>query len=83
MSLNQTWGNLTFNVIVGCNAFVAGMRIERGDSGSPVYRFMGSNDKLGAYAIHSGGICLKETNNCIAAFATNIDYLPVSVDPTR
>jgi hypothetical protein len=72
----QRWGDLTFDVTVCCNVFVALMRTERGDSGSPVYRFEGSNDKLGAYGIVSGG-------DWRGAVVSNIGYLPVSVDPTR
>jgi hypothetical protein len=68
------WGD--FDVVVCCNVFVALMRTERGDSGSPVYRFEGSNDKLGAYGIVSGG-------DWRGAVVSNIGYLPVSVDPTR
>ena len=68
------WGN--FDVTVCCNVLVAMMRTERGDSGSPVYRFEGSNDKLGAYGIVSGRVWL-------GAVVSNIGYLIVSVDPTR
>jgi hypothetical protein len=68
------WGD--FDVVVCCNVFVALMRTEQGDSGSPVYRFEGSNDKLGAYGIVSGG-------DWRGAVVSNIGYLPVSVDPTR
>jgi len=77
----QRWGDLTFNVIVGCNVLTT-MYTQPGDSGSPVYRFEDSNDKLGAYAIHSGAICVRGTDICIAALASTIDYLPVYVDPT-
>jgi hypothetical protein len=71
------WGNLTFDVVLCvATSFVAGMRADEGDSGSPVYRFEGSNDKLGAYGIVSGV-------NLRGAVVSNIGYLPVSVDPTR
>ena len=72
----QRWGALTFDVVVCCNVFVAFMGIQPGDSGSPVYRFEDSNDKLGAYGIVSGG-------DWRGAVVSNIGYLPVSVDPTR
>jgi hypothetical protein len=74
--IGQRWGNLTFNVVLLYNSFVAGMRVERGDSGSPVYRFEGSNDRLGAFGIVSGA-------NLLGAIVSPICYLPVSVDPTR
>jgi hypothetical protein len=74
--IGQSWGNLTFNVVLLCNSFVAGMRADEGDSGSPVYRFEGSNDKLGAFGIVSGV-------NLLGAVVSPICYLPVSVDPTR
>jgi hypothetical protein len=73
--IGQRWGNLTFNVVLLYNSFVAGMRVERGDSGSPVYRFEGSNDRLGAFGIVSGA-------NLLGAIVSPICYLPVSVDPT-
>jgi hypothetical protein len=69
----RLWG---FDVVVCCNVLVAGMRVEPGDSGGPVYRFMGSNNELGAYGIVSGRIWL-------GAIVSNIGYLIVSVDPTR
>jgi hypothetical protein len=69
----QRWGSLTFDVTVLCTV-VTTMHTQPGDSGSPVYRFEGSNDRLGAYAIHSG-------RSWLGAIATNIDRLPV--DPTR
>jgi hypothetical protein len=72
----QGWGSLTFNVDVLCTVLISNMRVEPGDSGSPVYRFEGSNDRLGAYAIISG-------RSWQGAIATNIDSLPVFVDPTR
>jgi len=78
----QRWGNFTFNVIVSFNVLTT-MYTQPGDSGSPVYGFEGSNDKLGAYAIHSGAICVRGTDICIAAIASTIDSLPVHVDPTR
>jgi hypothetical protein len=80
--IGERWGNFTFNVIVGCNVLTT-MYTQPGDSGSPVYRFEDSNDKLGAYAIHSGAICVRNTDICIAAIASTIDYLRVYVDPTR
>jgi hypothetical protein len=67
------WGD--FDVTVCCNVLTT-MRTQPGDSGSPVYRFMGSNNELGAYAIHSG-------RGWLGAIASNIGYLIVSVDPTR
>jgi hypothetical protein len=76
IAIGQSWGNLTFNVVLLCNSFVAGMRADEGDSGSPVYRFEGSNDKLGAFGIVSGV-------NLLGAVVSPICYLPVSVDPTR
>jgi hypothetical protein len=69
----ELWG---FDVVVCCNVLVAGMRVERGDSGGPVYRFEGSNNELGAYGIVSGG-------GWLGAVVSNIGYLIVSVDPTR
>jgi hypothetical protein len=80
----QRWGNLTFNVIVGCNALTT-IYVQPGDSGSPVYRFEGSNDRLGAYGIVSGAICVRGTDICIASLVSTIDYyeLRVDVDPTR
>ncbi len=71
----QRWGNFTFNVIMLYNSFVAGMRADRGDSGSPVYRFEGSNDRLGAFGIVSGV-------NLLGTIVSPICYLS-SVDPTR
>jgi len=71
----ERWGRLTFDVVVLCTV-VTTMRTERGDSGSPVYRFEGSNDRLGAYAIHSG-------RGPEGAIVSNICRLPVYVDPTR
>ena len=76
IAIGQSWGNLTFNVVLLCNSFVAGMRADEGDSGSPVYRFEGSNDKLGAFGIVSGV-------NLLGTIVSPICYLPVSVDPTR
>ena len=72
----QRWGDLTFNVVVCCNVLVAMMRAEDGDSGGPVYRFEGSNNRLGAYGIVSG-------TSWLGAVVSNIGYLIVSVDPTR
>jgi hypothetical protein len=76
IAIGESWGNLTFNVVLLCNSFVAGMRADGGDSGSPVYRFEGSNDKLGAFGIVSGV-------NLLGTIVSPICYLPVSVDPTR
>ncbi len=76
IAIGERWGNLTFNVVLLCNSLVAGMHTERGDSGSPVYRFEGSNDRLGAYGIVSGG-------GLLGAVVSPICYLPVYVDPTR
>jgi hypothetical protein len=76
IAIGQSWGNLTFNVVLLCNSFVAGMRADEGDSGGPVYRFEGSNDKLGAFGIVSGV-------NSLGTIVSPICYLPVSVDPTR
>jgi len=67
------WGN--FDVTVCCNVLVAMMRVELGDSGSPVYRFEGSNNELGAYGIVSG-------RNWLGAIVSNICYLS-SGNPTR
>jgi hypothetical protein len=78
----QRWGNLTFNVIVSCNVLTT-IYAQPGDSGSPVYIFEGSNDRLGAYGILSGIICVRGTNICIASIVSTIDSLPVRVDPTR
>ncbi len=68
----RLWG---FDVTVCCNVLTT-MRVERGDSGSPVYRFMGSNNELGAYGIVSG-------RHWLGAIVSTIDSLPVYVDPTR
>jgi len=72
----QRWGNLRFDVFVCCNVLTT-IHVEPGDSGSPVYRFEGSNDKLGAYAIVSG------RTEADWAIVSNICYLAVFVDPTK
>nr|WP_287069632.1 hypothetical protein [Pyrobaculum sp.] len=78
---NQRWGSRTFDVVVKYLVSTS-IYVEPGDSGSPVFTYEGSADRLGAYGIVSGRFMLFNIF-FIESYVQNLCDLPFIFDPTR
>ncbi|MCU7788210.1 S1 family peptidase [Pyrobaculum sp. 3827-6] len=77
---NQQWGSKRFDVVVKYLVSTS-INIAPGDSGSPVFTYEGSADRLGAYGIVSGRAMLFDFI-FIESYIQNLCDLPYYFDPT-